>query len=987
MRFPIATSLLDQRKLTRNNTKFIKTYSTPTTPEVKPVDALRFEKVCEETLESLSEYFEELVEGTNHLKSADVSYSSGVLTVNFGDPYGTYVINRQSPNKQIWLSSPVSGPKRYDFVTNGEYWLYRHDGKTLHQLLQTEISKIIAKKVMEDGNLMDKVNILIQRDMEYYKKKQSVLQEDICPGIVGGKLDFPRYASFAAIKLVIWWEDEYLAAFRKNSGFMRPVEENVDNTVEFEGGCGGIIKTSDPSRFITAITKSSEQLLEHLHVLTQEALDHADLTVLIGTIGAASLLKNCLWSYMQSTTTTKSSYSEQLQTSLKKYQEMAEALAERLLDLHCRLLSLYILQDAESLDWENNKPFFESERGSYVIQMWWLYMQGTREDLWNTVPPKMAQRVFVGMLNETLNILTVRYGQISPSECRSQLVVVDISNLLLCVAQLLPSICDDAEQLIGLYLDNQSKILRDIHSKCQELLTCFILRGAPLDVLHKVFRKGFDSCDLSKSRGNTLSPWIVLSLQNIFKEAPKCVTNTIELPDNTSIALEFLVLLSQPQPNWALLLKVCCMRNFNILLMILQESLEKFSRVSDFVRVIPSCEKCEGFLCTGDGICKSVDWQSGFLKEQQYYDIIYAVSHVFLIVANESDLATLFLPALRKSERWGQCFDRREIWNQKRPAWYEAIIDLITPILSPITRTVINAVKTGASMYQAMSIILACFSQLWDCINPAIPVVAHLIHELLPADVTPIGNSALLQLLLSALYSDLLKKSEVIQKKQVKFARASIYDEATPAKDPLVHKNSICSFDGTVSTEDAIALAVAEAICSIDEDNKHTEQIGEFLEQARQCLDDDIVHSDGCRRVERIQQSVEILASDILMSQYGKRSLKILHHFLACNSEWVFQNLQVSPVTTVVEANRANPVPNHLLHVMFHIGYKQFDQLLTGEWRPDWKNLLSTPMGLSLERVWTQISNRWEFKETNFGCLSTSDAQIVTTLNGLLKPV
>lgn len=55
---------------------------------------------------------------------------------------------------------------------------------------------------------------------------------------------------------------------------------------------------------------------------------------------------------------------------------MCEALAERLLDLHCRLLSLYLLQDADCLDWENIKPFFESERGSYIIQMWWIYMQG-----------------------------------------------------------------------------------------------------------------------------------------------------------------------------------------------------------------------------------------------------------------------------------------------------------------------------------------------------------------------------------------------------------------------------------------------------------------------------------------------------------------------------------------------------------------------------------------------------------------------------------
>lgn len=97
----------------------------------------------------------------------------------------------------------------------------------------------------------------------------------------------------------------------------------------------------------------------------------------MGTIGAAALLKNCLWFYIQlCSDSSKQTQITPIQNSYKQYQEMSEALAERLLDMHCRLISLYILQDAESLDWENSKPFFESERGSYVVQMWWLYMQG-----------------------------------------------------------------------------------------------------------------------------------------------------------------------------------------------------------------------------------------------------------------------------------------------------------------------------------------------------------------------------------------------------------------------------------------------------------------------------------------------------------------------------------------------------------------------------------------------------------------------------------
>lgn len=115
-------------------------------------------------------------------------------------------------------------------------------------------------EVMEDGNLMDKIQILIQRDMEYYNAKQTILQETICPGVVGGRLDFPRYVSFAAMKLVLWWEDEFVAAYRRGSGFLEEVED-VTTEDEAFGGCGGIVKASDPKKFIKLITKSADQFL------------------------------------------------------------------------------------------------------------------------------------------------------------------------------------------------------------------------------------------------------------------------------------------------------------------------------------------------------------------------------------------------------------------------------------------------------------------------------------------------------------------------------------------------------------------------------------------------------------------------------------------------------------------------------------------------------------------------------------------------------
>lgn len=44
----------------------------------------------------------------------DVNYSMGVMNIILGQQYGTWVINKQTPNRQLWWSSPLSGPRRYE---------------------------------------------------------------------------------------------------------------------------------------------------------------------------------------------------------------------------------------------------------------------------------------------------------------------------------------------------------------------------------------------------------------------------------------------------------------------------------------------------------------------------------------------------------------------------------------------------------------------------------------------------------------------------------------------------------------------------------------------------------------------------------------------------------------------------------------------------------------------------------------------------------
>lgn len=69
-------------------------------------------------------------------------HKTGVLTVKLGSK-GTYVINKQTPNRQIWLSSPVSGPFRFDYAGGGR-WVYSRDGRELHRQIAEELLALLG---------------------------------------------------------------------------------------------------------------------------------------------------------------------------------------------------------------------------------------------------------------------------------------------------------------------------------------------------------------------------------------------------------------------------------------------------------------------------------------------------------------------------------------------------------------------------------------------------------------------------------------------------------------------------------------------------------------------------------------------------------------------------------------------------------------------------------------------------------------------------
>lgn len=103
-----------------------------------------YHRVADEYLETLADELETLAE---EYPQVDAELSHGVLTLVL-PPYGTYVINKQPPNQQIWLSSPVSGPKRFDLIKSR--WITLRDNSSLTETLETELSSALGSETKLD---------------------------------------------------------------------------------------------------------------------------------------------------------------------------------------------------------------------------------------------------------------------------------------------------------------------------------------------------------------------------------------------------------------------------------------------------------------------------------------------------------------------------------------------------------------------------------------------------------------------------------------------------------------------------------------------------------------------------------------------------------------------------------------------------------------------------------------------------------------------
>ncbi|KAL5793936.1 hypothetical protein ACOSP7_002530 [Xanthoceras sorbifolium] len=104
-----------------------------------------FHRLANSTIHDLQEKFEEYGDAVQ-IDGFDVDYGNEVLTIKLG-ALGTYVLNKQTPNRQLWLSSPVSGPSRFDWDQNVQAWVYRRTKANLLKVFEDELEQLCGKPI------------------------------------------------------------------------------------------------------------------------------------------------------------------------------------------------------------------------------------------------------------------------------------------------------------------------------------------------------------------------------------------------------------------------------------------------------------------------------------------------------------------------------------------------------------------------------------------------------------------------------------------------------------------------------------------------------------------------------------------------------------------------------------------------------------------------------------------------------------------------
>ncbi|RVE68322.1 hypothetical protein OJAV_G00090880 [Oryzias javanicus] len=343
--------------------------------------------------------------------------------------------------------------------------------------------------------------------------------------------------------------------------FCAVILTELDALLPLAAACRDTSLLEVQSSFVEACGRAAFAMLGRLQERALEVPSSAPLTNLPALLATSIYIHQRLEHYSARLKDSNSTATKIPVTLLpiQKFQDTIEGLREQLTSYCIQVCLTSIFHDPESHDWADPKPFYEGERCSFSLQMWFYFLCGLRSDLWMVLPADLAKDVLGQVLMETLQLLVKRYARVRASYKRHLQIRCDIAAVLLYVEHLMWSLCESPEALVWRNHSSENNRtasgcawLSQIHSLSNQLLTILIIVTGPLSLLYRTFITEASKETILRQPNMHGVHWLHAINPDLFTE--QVIRDG--LMGQTALACQLRLLTSDPGHNPKLLLRM-----------------------------------------------------------------------------------------------------------------------------------------------------------------------------------------------------------------------------------------------------------------------------------------------------------------------------------------------------------------------------------------------------------------------------------------------
>ncbi|XP_061133735.1 uncharacterized protein KIAA0825 homolog isoform X1 [Syngnathus typhle] len=764
--------------------------------------------------------------------------------------------------------------------------------------------------------------------------------------------------------------------------FCIPVVDELDALLPLATACKDSSLLEVPSSFVEACSRAALAVLERLERRALEVPSSLPLKNLPALLATCIYVLHRLERYharLKDSTSTLAKVHLSL-LPVQKYQQSVEALKDQLSSYCLQVCSTCVLQDAESHHWADPKPFYEGERCSFSVQMWFYFLCGLRSDLWAVLPPQLAKELLGQVLSETLQVLVKRYARARPSYKRHLQIRCDITAVLLFVEHLLWSVCKSPESLLRRDPSSAVTIIAggsdwpyQIHSLCEQLLTVLVIGTAPLTLLHRTFTDN----DESQQSNKPVLHWLNALEPNIYTE--QVIQDGLVGQEASECQLRLLT--SDPGSNPRLLLRMLLHRDCHLPRTLLQNSyfcqesqpeIPTEERKAGDAFVVALFNTCTWLSDTPKALTHILQpyletlhvWQHLYTLADTTQKVPVVVDRIRLIVTKSTN--TILAHLVTMVTDWHATEEQSEAWKIVP----ESVLAKVPKSWNYVPVRAKETGKGDASLKTVTSLIIQAMSFIFTNLPLVVASLPLPIRYLFQTAEKRLSEHArqlrsvglLLWSLLNCLIHNLWDSHTLEE-----ISGLALNGQA---KDRLGLLAECLQASIGIQQKGVPKSTVHKVLQTLEE--KRPKWINVQLQKARKlCINS--VHERGGKEsaAELTEQKMDLMLLEVCHKAGGSHYLRHIHHIIQGNEDLLMSKLSGNTdlpcepprLVSFDVGDRLGITKFNPLEQFDRIGKKKLDQVAIVEWTWEWTRLLPAYQDMCQITFKNLLANRWEMRE------------------------